>query len=90
MLLKEADGPDEAGGEDGADAEDLLVLAEATEELGVHALVRVRAEDSLVWAGVVGVGIIRSVFEVGAFVVAGENWTRHDSTGRFGLGFYEH
>jgi len=64
VLLEEADGPYEAGGEDGADTEDLLVLAKAAEELGVHALVGVRAEDGLVGAGVVGVRVVGSVFEV--------------------------
>lgn len=74
VLLQEADGSDEAGGEDGADAEDFVVLAEAAEHLGVHALVGVGAENGLVGAGVVGVGIVRPLLEVGAFVITGQHW----------------
>lgn len=70
VLFQEADGTDEAGGEDGADAEDVGAVVEAAEELGVHALVGVGTEDGFVGAGVVGVWVEWAVLEMGAFVVA--------------------
>jgi hypothetical protein len=89
MLLKKADGSDESGGENSANSEDLFVLAKATEQLGVHALVGVRAENGLIWAGVVCVRVIRPLLEMRAFVIASEHWTSHKASRCFGLGFYE-
>lgn len=89
MLLEEPDCANEAGGENCADPEDFLVLAEAAEELGIHALVGVRAEDGLVWAGVVCVRVIGPFFEVGAFVIACENGASQKASRCLGLGFYE-
>ena len=89
MLLQEAEGADEAGGEDGAHAEDVGAEAEAAEDLGVHALVGVGAEDGLVGAGVVGVGVVRPLLEMGAFVVAGENGAGGEASRGLGLRFYE-
>jgi len=90
VFLKEPNGPYEARGKNCPHTQNFFVLAKATKELGVHTLVGVRAEDSLIWAGVVGVGIIGSFFEIGTFVVASQNWTSHNPSRCFGLGFYEH
>lgn len=71
VFFEEPDGTDEPRGENSPDTKDLLVLAEATEHLGVHALEGVRAKDGFIGGGVICVGIIWSLFEVGAFVIAG-------------------
>lgn len=50
---------------------DLVRASAPTEHLGVHGLVRVWAQNGLIWASVVGVWIIRPILEMGTFVVAG-------------------
>lgn len=89
MVLEKANGSDKSGGENRTDSEDLIVLAKATEQLGVHALVGVRAENGLIWAGVVCVRVIRPLLEMRAFVIASEDWTSHKAPRSFGLRFHE-
>lgn len=64
MLFEELKGTDETGSEDCPNAKNLLVLAKATEQLRVHALVRVRAENGFIGAGVVCIGIMFAVLEL--------------------------
>lgn len=49
-------------------------MEEAGEELAVHALAAVGAENGLVGAGEVIEGVLGSALEVLALVEAGENW----------------
>ena len=90
MFLKEPNGTYEARGKDGTNPHHLFVLAKATKELGVHALVGVRAQDGLIWAGVVCVWVIGPVLKIRALVVAGEDWASYYSSRCHRLGLYEH
>jgi hypothetical protein len=85
VLLQEADGAEEARGEDGADAEHVGAVHKAAEQLRVHALVRVVAEDGLVGARVHGVGVVRALEEVAAPVEAREHGARREARRRAGL-----
>ena len=71
--MEESYRSEKAGGEDGAEPEDLFALVEAAEHLGVHALEGVGAEDCFVRAGVHVVRVVRASLEVLAFVVACED-----------------
>ncbi|CAD5169561.1 unnamed protein product, partial [Musa acuminata subsp. malaccensis] len=83
--LQETDGTEEAGGEDGADAEDGQAVEESAEHLGVHALEGVGAEDGGGGAGVDVVGVEGAGAEVLALVVTGENGAGGQAAGRLAL-----
>lgn len=82
VVLEELDRAEEGRGEDCTDTEDLVALDEAAEELAVHALLAVGAEDGRVRAGVDVVLVEGSVSEVGALVVAGEDWPCREAGSR--------
>nr|GMC64107.1 Os01g0764850 [Ipomoea batatas] len=75
------DRTEEAGGEHGADTENFVAHQQATNHLSIHALEGVDAEDWLVRACVNVVGIVRSVLELLAVVVARQHWTCKFMTG---------
>jgi hypothetical protein len=87
--LQEADGAEQAGGEDGADAEHLGAGEQAAQHLRVHGLERVGAEDGGGGARVHVVGVVRAVLEVVALVVAGQHRARRQPAGRLRLRLYE-
>lgn len=87
--LEEADGAEEAGGEDGADAEDVEAVDEAGEHLGVHALAGVGAENGGGGARVVAVGVEGAAAEVVAVVVAGQDRAGREPARCLAFGFYE-
>lgn len=89
VQLEEADGAEEAGGEDRSDTEDLVAVVEAAQHLSVHALEGVGAEDGLIGAGVHVVRVVGSGLEVFAFVVACENGSGHEPTRSLCLGLDE-
>ncbi|KAB8083654.1 hypothetical protein EE612_005928, partial [Oryza sativa] len=83
--LEEADGAEEARGEDGADAEHLGARHEAAQHLRVHGLERVGAQDGRRRARVHVVGVEGAVLEVVALVVAGQHRPRRQPAGRLRL-----
>ncbi|OAY71131.1 hypothetical protein ACMD2_11247 [Ananas comosus] len=89
VAVEEAEGAEEGGGEDGAEAEDAAAVEDAGEELAVHALAAVGAEDGGVGARVVVEGIGAAVAEVGALVVAGEDRARGEARGGRRLRLHE-
>ena len=82
VLLQEADGTEEARREDSAHAEHVGAVHESAEQLRVHALIRVHAQDGLVGAGVHGVGVVRALEEVAAPVEAREHRARREADRR--------
>uniref|UniRef100_A0A804UGW5 Uncharacterized protein n=1 Tax=Zea mays TaxID=4577 RepID=A0A804UGW5_MAIZE len=89
VLLQEADGAEEARREDGAHAEHVGAVHQAAQQLRVHALVRVHAEDGLVGAGVHGVGVVRALQEVAAPVEARQHGARRVAARRARLRLHE-
>ncbi|BAT14266.1 Os11g0528812 [Oryza sativa Japonica Group] len=89
VALEELDGAEEGGGEDGADAEHLAAAGEAAEQLRVHALAAVRAEDRRVGARVPRVRAVRPPPEVAALVVARQHRPRHHPRRRRDLRLHE-
>ena len=82
MDLQEPDSAEKAGGEDGADAENLFPLVEPAEHLNVHALEGVGAEDGFSGARDDVVGVKGARAEVVALVVAGEYGSGEEPPGR--------
>ena len=87
--LEELDGAQEGGGEDGADAEHLAASGQAAQQLRVHALRAVRAQDRLVRARVPRVRAVRPLPEVPALVVARQHRPRHQPRRRPDLRLHE-
>lgn len=89
MFFQEADCPNESGGKNSTNTEYFVALAKATEHLGIHRLVRIRAKNGFIWASVVSVRVKGPILKMGALVEASENWSSQKATRCLSLRFYE-